>query len=568
MPVRGVLDRLRDPSAVAALTGVVVALVQLGPTLGHGYVLVRDLVFVPHPPLTAGLLGVDGVPRAVPSDLIVSLLSHVLPGDVVEQLVLLGIIAVGAWGAGRLVRGSLPATVAAAAAYGWNPYLTEHLLLGQWAILLGYTAAPWAVAAALDLRSGESGAGRRLFLWLAVAAAGGVSAELLAALAVVPVVAWPGGPRRLRRTALTLLGLAVLALPWAIPALGQPVSPPADRVGTTLFAAHPDTPLGTVGSLLTLGGVWNRQAVPAGRGDPLVAVVALAMTAVALWGLYRLRGRLGGAAVAGMGAAAALGLLLALSGTIPGARVLLTDLAAHWQPADLLRDGQRSLAPFVLAVSVGWGQAVGELTALRRRAAVLAAVPALLLPAAAWGVEGALAGVQWPADWPVVAAATARLPPGPVLVLPWGAVRAFPWNGDRPLDDPADRWLPRRVIGDTRLRVGEGATAQEDPLARRISPAVTGRGALGPALAVQGYGGVLVERDVPGAAAAVSRLGGLPIAARTSGLLLLRVPGPSHVRIPAASTPIALVGDGLTAFAVVAVVTVSAFRRRNRPLFT
>jgi hypothetical protein len=556
---------VRDPSTAAALTGLTLALLQLAPVLGRGYVLLRDLVFVPRLPLTSSLLGIDNVPRAVPSDLVVALLSRIVPGDVVEDVVLVALVTVGAWGAGRLLRPSLPAAVAAAALYGWNPYLSERLGIGQWAILLGYAAAPWLAAAARDLRVATPRAGRRLFLWMALAAVGGASAEVLAALVVVPVLMWPGGAGPWRRLMVAGSALAVVALPWAVPALTQPAGAPADRVGAILFAARPDTPLGTAGSLLTLGGVWDSGSAPPGRSLWLVALVALAVTVASGWGLTRARLRWDPAFVAGLTAAGAVGFALALWGAVPGIRSGLTWITSHAQAADLLRDGQRSLAPFVLVVAVGWGTAVAELVAIRRRAWALALTPLLLLPAAAWGIDGELVATHWPPEWLDVASASQRLPPGPVLVLPWASVRSYPWNGGRPLDDPAARWLPRRVVGDTRLAVGGRDTAQEDPMARRIESAVLGRAPLKTALQTQGYAGVLLEGDVAGAATAARRLAGLPIAAGTGALTLYSVPA-AAASAPQETAPLALVlaADGLTGCVLLMVTVSSAFDARGR----
>ncbi|MEO7981551.1 MAG: hypothetical protein ABI807_11780, partial [Sporichthyaceae bacterium] len=92
------------PGAVGALTGLVVALVALGPALARGYLLAYDLVGVPDQPLMARVLGTDGsVPRAVPNDLVVVLLSTVLPGDVVQKVLLLAVFVLGGWGVGRLM---------------------------------------------------------------------------------------------------------------------------------------------------------------------------------------------------------------------------------------------------------------------------------------------------------------------------------------------------------------------------------------------------------------------------------------------------------------------------------
>ena len=91
------------PTGVGALTGLLLGAVILGPALAPGYTLHYDLVHVPDLALDAGTLGTDGgVPRAVPNDLLVALMSLALPGWVVQKVLLLGSLVVGAAGAGRL----------------------------------------------------------------------------------------------------------------------------------------------------------------------------------------------------------------------------------------------------------------------------------------------------------------------------------------------------------------------------------------------------------------------------------------------------------------------------------
>ncbi len=89
------------------------------------------------------------MPRHVPSDAFVTALAHIIPADVVQKLVLLAIFVMACTSAASLVpsRRMLP-RLAAGVCYAWNPFVAERLLLGQWALLLGYAALPWVVAAA------------------------------------------------------------------------------------------------------------------------------------------------------------------------------------------------------------------------------------------------------------------------------------------------------------------------------------------------------------------------------------------------------------------------------------
>jgi hypothetical protein len=555
-------------SEAGLAVGVGAALLQFGPVIGRGYVLTRDMLFVPRAPLDAHLLGVDAVPRAVPSDLLVALASRVVPGDVVQDLVLLAIITFAGWGAARLAsKDRVVIAVAAGALFAWNPYLAERLRQGQWAVLVGYAALPWVASTALALHRGEQRGGRRLFLALAVAAAGGASAELLAVVVVLPIALWPGGAASwLRRTAVVVASLTIVSLPWLVPALTSRATYAPDKVGVLAFAARPDTPFGTVGSLLSFGGIWNAQVALPGRGLVVVASVALVVTAASWWALWttpwrtRPAGPLWGLIAAGL-----LSFALAAWAAIPGVRRLAVDLGSASTAGGLLRDGQRWLAPFVLVVAVGFGWFVGWASGKVRLAPALALVPVLLLPAAAWGSDGELVAVHWPPAWSAVATATDRLPAGPVLVLPWSSQRRFSWNADRVTDDPADRWLPRRIVADDQLQVGSRATPLEDPLARSVATAATGGGPLLGVLQQQGYGGVLVETDQVGAPAATARLSGLNQVVSSPTLALYSVPGAVPHASATAPLRVTLAADALTGFVVLILVgSLTDIRTRSR----
>src|SRR3954453_5629560 len=132
----------RRPSGAMAATGLslLLAAVILGPVLGRrGFVLVGDMVFVPHQPWKPAWLGLDGgVPRAVPSDFLTWALTQVVPGDLVQKAVLLAMLMLAGTGAARLASelganglSALPAAVL----YLWNPFVYERLAIGHWALL-------------------------------------------------------------------------------------------------------------------------------------------------------------------------------------------------------------------------------------------------------------------------------------------------------------------------------------------------------------------------------------------------------------------------------------------------
>ena len=502
------------------------AALLLTPVLGPGYVLVRDMVFVPRVPLGGQLLGVDGVPRGVPSELLVALATRVVAAGWLQDVVLLALVIGGAWGAARLAPTSSRAgTVAAATVYGWSPYLHERLLLGQWALLVGWAVLPWAVRAALDWRRGAPG------WWavaaLAVAALGGANSLLLVGLTVVLC----GRPVR------ALGAVAVLGLPWLVPGLMQRGAA-GDPTGVEAFSSNSDTPFGVLGSLLTGGGVWSSTAVPPGRAAG--SVIALAVLVVAVVGLPLVRSRMGDRLLA----AALLGLLLALLGRLPLLDGALRWAVVHFPASGVLRDGQKWIAPHVLLVSaaVACGAErlllrLPDLAPRRLAAALVVLAPLAALPGGAWGEGGRLSVSNYPADWERVT----RQAHGAVLVLPWTLYRAFPWTDERTVLDPATKLLARPVLNDalplTTLRV-----RGEDPLAARLDPAVrTGRPLLAD-LQAAGVSQVLVERTTAGPPVPLALTEGLPVVADTPELTLYAVP--SARGTPAAQvSPWVVLGD-------------------------
>ena len=437
--------------------------------LGSGYWLVGDMVFVPDQPWKSAWLGLDGsLPRAVPMDAIVSVLTQVVPGSVVQRAFLVGALVLGGIGIGRLVRER--AWYARAAAIGiflWNPWVHDHLQIGQWAILCGYLALPWVALAARryrrDVRAG----------WAPVAVALTVSAVCspssgVMAVAVVAVLglrrSWPSW---------SLLGVLSLVanLPWLLPSLlARPSTVTTDGV-FELFAPRAESSLGVLPSLVTLGGTWKSSIVAGERTSAVVVGLAVALSLAALLGAVR-RGRSGPAAeeVRRLAVLAAGALLVAAVPALGGAGLLewLGDRVAAFA---LLRDAHRFLAPAALLLAVGLGSAVAwarEQVAPGREslwavAGLLVVAPMLLLPSLAWGA-GDLERSTYPDDWQTVADQIGAEEESTTIVLPWaGSYRTFDWADDRAVLDPAPRYLPGEVLIDDRTFVDGVEIGSEDP---------------------------------------------------------------------------------------------------------
>ena len=535
----GVSVRRNIPGLV---TGLGLGLLALGPGLGRGFLLSYDMVFVPREPFAAAMPGL-APPRAVPSDLVIAAASRVLPGDIVQKLVLLAIFTLGCAGVAALLdREPLLARLAGGVFYVWNPYVAERLIIGQWALLLGYAGLPWVLRAVLNQDEAPWRWTWRLCLSLVPAVIGGFAAMAITALVLVPAALFTGSARR---AAIALAALAAGCLPWLIPSLLHPVY--ADPAGVAAFAARADTPFGSVGSLLMLGGGWNAQTVPKGYGGAWSALW-LAVVIVALAGyLASVRhaspGGSGGVVPPGqhrwpgLTLAAIAGLLIACIGVTAPGRDLLREVTTAWPGAAVLRDAQQFVAPLALAEAAGFGVAVawamnpgsfgarGTREGLDRPALALGVLallaPVLLLPGLAWGAAGRLRPAWYPAGWLAAArmidASPAR---GAVLLLPWETYRRPAWNHGEAVFDPWSKLLSRPVIWNDGTRVGHVVLAPDDPRARRLDGVIRGGGPLTAALRTAGVRFVVDDADGPG-----PRLPGAVVVVDQPGLTVYRVPG-------------------------------------------
>lgn len=493
----------RRGTAAAALAGTVLAVLALGPGLRPGYLLSYDMVVVPREPWRAALAGWHGAfPRAVPSDLVLALLSRPIPADVTEKLLIGSVFVLACTGVSALLASEhWIARISAGVFFAWNPYVAERLVLGQWALLLGYGGLPWVLVAVTrtDLRLGRWAT--RLGLALLPAAAGGFSAICVTGLVLLPASISGAGlsaMQRLRRMAVALSVICALSLPWLVPALLAAVR--ASSAGVGAFAARADTPFGALGSLVQTGGVWNSEVVPAGYGRGLGSVLWLAVVVLAVV-VFALRGR---GRWPGAGPAAALGLAIAALGTFAAGQAGLRWLIEGWPGFAVLRDGQQFVAPLALVESLGAGLAVAWLMARGRPGVsrevswaggvIAMIVPVLLLPGLAWGAAGRLTPVRYPRSWLAAAPVIDRQAAGgKVLLLPWAAYRRFGWNGGEAMLDPWPRLLTAPVIWNDALQVGRMTVPAESPLAARLTRAISSSGSLAPALRAAGVRVVIID---------------------------------------------------------------------------
>ena len=511
------------------------ALLVVAPLISPGYLLLRDAVSTPRSYLSDSALGLVSAPRATPQDFAVALASHCVDGGIVVKALLVAGLWLGGWGAARLVAMVLPEAGASGQFVAitlaiWNPYVGERLLQGHWSLLLGYGCLPWVATNMFALRSPDRPARQGLFglvFWIALAGLTPTGLILAAVVGLVCVVTPGAGRPRWLCAAVTFGGAGVAALPWLMAAALDLSS--ADRIwaqapDVAAFAARAEPGLGTLGSLASLGGMWNGEAVPASRATPFAVVSAAALLVVVATGLPVLVRRR---------TAVPLIVLAAVAVLVPAALATAPGLATLHAVVDaapglgVVRDGQKWVALAMPAYALA---GAGAVLTLRRclqpavTALVCCAALLLSLPDLAWGVGGKVDPVHYPADWANVAAAINR-DPGAVAVLPADTMRRFAWSGPAPVLDPLPRWVRADVLitGDLTISgvtvPGEGKRAHE---VQRLLLA----GADPVALRRAGVGWLAVEAGTPGDIGLAARIfERLPVAYRGQDLVLYRVGG-------------------------------------------
>ena len=479
------------------------ALAVFAPLLaGPGYWLFGDMVFVPDQPWKPAWLGLDGaLPRAVPMDALVSAVTQVVPGSWVQRGLLVGGFLLGGIGIGRVVREhAWYARAAAITLLLWNPWVYERLLIGQWAILLGYLALPWVVLAARRLRDDPRRGWAEAAIAVTLSAVCSPSSGVMAVVVLAVL-----GTTRDRRTWLATALIGVTAnLTWVVPALAAETAEVSTDGVFAGFAARAESGAGLLPSLVSLGGIWKTSIVPDARSSAVLVVLSCLLTLTAAAGLRRAVRELPGEwrRLVGLGIGA---LVVAAAPALPGGAEAIEDLASRLPGLALLRDSHRFLAPLGVVLASG---AAGAATGVRERVrptrealwsvvGLIVAAPVLLLPALAWGATGELERSSYPAEWEAVADLLGD-DPGRVVVLPWeGSYRGYDWNHRRAVLDPAPRYFPGEVLVDDRVYLDDSAVPAEDPRVEEVRRALA---AADPAAALEAIDvhWVLVEKGRSG----------------------------------------------------------------------
>jgi hypothetical protein len=514
----------------------VLAVLMLGPALGRGFVLSYDMVWVPDLAMRPDFLGLgSGLPRAVPSDAVLSVLDELVPAMLLQKAVLVGALVAAGLGAARLAPPeSLTGRLVAVTVVEWSPFVAERTLIGHWPLLLGFAALPWLVVVARQVRAEHRVPPSVCWLMLLgslSAGAGLVSAIVLLAFA---------STRDVRRTGALVAVVVAANAPWLVAGLLHASTATSDRTGALVFALHDEGSVPGPLAAITLGGIWNADVVPGSRTGwagwlVLVMTAALAAAGVRGWVATAERREVlasAGCWCAGWG-------LAVLTWAAPG---VVGGVVEQVPGGGLLRDGARALALCLPALAATVARGAAEVSgwlpggvSAAATGVALVLLPVALMPDAAGGMSGRLRAVSYPASFASTRHAVERVESrGDLVLLPFSSYRAPPWNHRHPVLDPLGRYLPGDFVASDRLLVSGRLVEGEDPRGVTVRRAL---GAPTPALRARllaraGIGVVVAEQDT---GQPVPEVYGVPLTApdRTGWPQVVQLDDPAEESAPA-----------------------------------
>ncbi|QPK78989.1 hypothetical protein G7Y31_10875 [Corynebacterium lizhenjunii] len=330
---RGTTRALTAARVLLALWAAALVLAVCWPFLAPGEFLWRDMVVLHHMEFTPANFGGGDLPaRATPQDGALALISLAMPATWAFRAIMVVAAtgaAVGAW----WLSTTSPAVAMAFAVC--NPFVVERLLQGQWSLAVAAWLLPLICAAGRQ--------GQPWVMWAALWLASLTPSGALLALGVALLCG------RGHRWATAGIGM-LCCLPWLWPSLlagGEIASDPHAAVAA--FAPRAEAGVGTLGALVSLGGLWNAAAIPASRQAGF-ALFGLVVAVCVVRGARAWDWRLATLAALGLGGALAAWL----------AQDQLAALLAAYPPAGLLRDSHKLVALAIPAYVVALGALRGR----------------------------------------------------------------------------------------------------------------------------------------------------------------------------------------------------------------
>lgn len=466
------------------------SLLVLLPLLLPGYILTLDLVFTPN------IAWPTELSNTYPLEILLWLLGRILPGDIVEKIVLFSILLLSGVGMHLLIRALASPNIRTDAwqlapyiggiCYMINPFTYSRFMAGQWMFLLGYALVPFFVRSLLRLVTQPSiKAGTNTGLWaFAIISVSihhvGILAAIGAIFGVIAAVKYRHNLHRLKLTGLSLVAGAgvflVLSSFWLVPTLLglSAISHSTAGFDSTHFEAFSTdggSTLGRLANVIRLQGFWVEsqqlfalpQTITPGWGLLFLLLwIVVVIGGISALRLYRMAGGLAMISIIS-------GILLSATPLISWMSTTIPLLAGYREPhkfASLIAFG------FALLLAIGAGRIIAK-TKRETIAKVLGLgfliLPLLLTPTMLWGFARQLSPRHYPIEWQEtndMLKQTVRTGEE-VLFLPWHQYATYSFSG-RLIANPAEKFFEVPIIASNDPEFADISPTYPDPKRQRL----------------------------------------------------------------------------------------------------
>lgn len=448
------------------------SLIILLPLLLPGYVLTLDLVFTPHFAYPTELT------NAYPLDVLLWLIHFVLPGDVIEKIILFLILLLSGVGMHRLLRSikikeGISSDVWQTALYFGglfymiNPFTYSRFMAGQWMVLLGYALLPFFIQAfirLLALPSRKEAIKTALLAFIITTVSLHHTGIMCIAALLIIIVAvilryWRDAAhvkKFIGWTIVSLLVAMILSSFWIIPTLlGHNTTAQAvthfDQSHFNAFETTGGNIIGAIGQVIRLQGFWvearglfslPQSMVPAWGLIFVVLWTVMIIGAIKAWRKNRM---LVGIAVGSI----IVGIILAATPVIEVLSRFIPFIAGYREPqkfVNLIVVGYSILGVFGMSFIIEW--AARRFAELGGQVAVALCLflPLAITPTMLWGFSGQLTPRSYPAGWSEMNQELKNIAPhDKTLFLPWHQYATFDFAG-RIIANPAEKYFETPIV--------------------------------------------------------------------------------------------------------------------------
>lgn len=481
------------------LVYALLSLAILGSLLCTGYILILDMVFTPHPNFTNNLYGLSEslwTAIAAPLYLLIQGASGVIPGWLVQKLILFLIFFLAGLGMHRLFPFKGIGAYFAGIFYMINPFTYARLMAGQWGVLAAYALIPFAIRAFITLI--EEGSLRKTIKVAILTTLVGILAIhglffIFLAYFIILVVKLLRERKQLsvigragKYTGVSAVMFLALNIYWLVPifTVGETALEQMGQQDILVFAPKATSNLGVAFDVASMLGFWRGGYLYIKDFLAYWWVFPIFIILLAIYGfLSRFKDKDMGWLVKSLAVIGVVSFILALGAGSKFTSPIFTGLFYHFPFFKGLRDSHKFVSLLCLCYAYLGGLGINSLfytmTAWRSNILKIGAWVliffALITPPyysfLIFSTHGQLKTTDYPQEWyEVNHYLNEDKEDFNILFLPWHLYMDYSWlpNQDQRLACPASRFFNKPVINADNMEIGSIYSESTNPISQYI----------------------------------------------------------------------------------------------------